>query len=220
MNLKSLIKKITTMVFRGTVVEEKTASNSHSWQTVSGSRVSSEILRQSVDMANAAFPSDYSVSLSDVKRWLAKDPSSVLLILDQNNQVAAYFSGFQISAQTYTDICEGDLCDWDITEEASRADHYRQLFVDKNLYFYIGAIVVRENLRGSLVFKLLIDSIVGQLQTRANHGQLIYVACEIHSPAAKHTAIKMGLQPHKVAPDGYPIYSGLLPSPRRPHESP
>lgn len=54
-----------------------------------GGKVSRALLKKAVIFANKAFPSDYAVSVETALSWIAKDPTSVLIALDQAGSVAA-----------------------------------------------------------------------------------------------------------------------------------
>jgi hypothetical protein len=156
-------------------------------------------------LANGGFHSTYSVGFSDVEEWIAKDSECILVGFDNEDGVAAYASVFTVSRETYRGLVAGEICDWDMSEigpETMRAS-------TSDAYFYVGAVVVREDLRGKDAFKTMRSAIVAHLNKVAD-GRTINVCCEIMSDKAKAAAEKMGLTKTADALDGFPLYSGKL----------
>ena len=174
-------------------------------KVVYGGNVSRACLKKACDMANGAFADDYAVSLGVVDSWLAKDSESVLIGLDEEGKVAAYASVFLITRGIYNRIIRGEICDWDMSEIGPNITHQD----DVDAFFYVGAVVVREDLRGSEAFKVMREAIMGQLVGKAA-GRDINVCCEIMAEKAKIAAEKMGLTRVTQALDGFPLYAGKI----------
>ena len=174
-----------------------------------GGAVSKSMLRAAVDMANQSFPEEFRVDFEVVEGWLSRDPHTILIFTDGRGLVAGYTSVFHVSAKTYESLLRGEICDWDICHEGPLSDDTIEL--EDELYFYIGAVVVREDLRGSDVFKIIQKSIMAHIEGITRGGEKrAFVACEIASEAAKRAALRMGLMHRSLSLDGLPIYAGSL----------
>jgi hypothetical protein len=169
-----------------------------------GGQAPRAVLEAAVRLANEAFHEDFRVSQETVDRWLQVDPQTILIALDDDNHPTGYASLFNVSRETFRGLINGEICDWDICEMGPEP----RATSDDDAYLYIGAVVVREDLRGGPAFKTLQQHIMRIVKRVAAGVVTVHVGCEIMTPSAERAAIKMGLRRERTSVDGFPIFTG------------